>query len=55
MMYNKNLKGTDLILRLFGPVIDVRIIRKNTTGLSFKESNYGFIHMRNSFEADNAL
>lgn len=55
MTFKKNLRSDYLKIRLFGPVVDVRIIRKNTTGLSFKESNYGFIHMKNSFEADNAL
>ena len=43
------------MIRLFGPVLDVRIIRKNNTGLTFRDSNYGFVHMQNAFEADNAL
>jgi RNA recognition motif-containing protein len=35
--------------------LDVKIIRKNVSGTQFKETNYGFIHMRNPEEADFAL
>jgi len=44
-----------LLIRLFGQVIDVKIIRKNTSGLAFKDNNYGFVQMKNVHEADNAL
>ena len=41
--------------RLFGPVQDVKIIRKNNQGMAFKEFNYGFVQMYNPQQAGAAL